>query len=326
MKDTYGRAENYVRISLTDRCNFSCQYCMPSNSVKMMAKREILTFEEIVRLAEISVGLLGVSKIRLTGGEPLVRKGLISLVDQLSSIEGIKHIFMTTNGFLLEEMAPALKNSRLSGLNISLDTLNGEKFREITKIDGLEKVLKGIDVAIEEGFSPIKINAVIRESDDAEIIDLVEFAASKGLVLRFIEQMPFNHQKNYRPAPQIIEILSHYYGKAEAVEALNSTVSTGRGPATYYSFGERALVVGFITPMSKHFCGSCNRLRITADGKLKSCLMSNRELNVKAKMREGASDRDIEALLLSAINLKPERHHVNRGLMTNKRGRSQIGG
>ena len=328
MKDDFGRNIDYLRISLTDRCNFRCKYCMPAEGIEMMSHSNILTLEEIVRLAEISVSL-GVSKIRLTGGEPLVRRGVVGLLSKLSKIDGIENISMTSNGFLLEEMAQDLKENGLNRLNISLDTIDRKKFKNITRIDGLDKVLKGIDVAISAGFDPIKINAVaVRGVNDDEIINLAEYSIEKKLVLRFIEQMPFNmdHSHSYMPASEIIEILSTRFGPASLAEDKRRLVSAGSGPAALYHFGENAFVVGFITPISNHFCGNCNRLRITADGKLKPCLLSNEEIDIKNKLREGASDEVIKEILASSIGLKPEKHSIDKGKLHNNRGMSKIGG
>ena len=328
MKDDYGRIIDYLRISLTDRCNFRCRYCMPAEGIEMMDHKEILSLEEIIRLAEISVDL-GVSKIRLTGGEPLVRKGLVGLITRLSLIPGMDNISLTTNGFLLEEMAKDLKVSGLNRLNISLDTVNRRKFRKITRIDGLDKVLRGIDTAIEAGFNPIKLNTVaVRGTNDDEIIDLAEFAGSKGLILRFIEQMPFNgnNRQSYMSASEIISVLSNHYGKAELVQDKKRIISAGSGPSSIYHFGEKKIIAGFITPISNHFCSSCNRLRITADGKLKPCLLSNDEIDLKIRLRDGSPDDEIKRILQSAIRSKPEKHTLETGSINHTRGMSKIGG
>jgi len=301
---------------------------MPAEGIKMMPHDDILTLEEIVRIAEISV-TLGVSKIRLTGGEPLVRKGIVGLISRLSQIDGIENISMTSNGFLLGEMAQDLKDNGLNRLNISLDTLDRKKFNDITRIDGLEKVLIGIEAAKSAGFDPIKINAVaVRGVNDDEIINLAEYSIENNLVLRFIEQMPFNMDQShsYMPASEIIEILSSRFGKARLAKDKKRLVSAGSGPASLYRFGDNAFIVGFITPISNHFCGNCNRLRITSDGKLKPCLLSNEEIDIKNKLREGASDEVIKTILASSIGMKPEKHTIDKDRLNNTRGMSKIGG
>ncbi len=328
MIDNYGRKIDYLRISLTDRCNFRCTYCMPEHGVKMIGHNEVLTFEEIIRLAEISVEL-GVSKIRLTGGEPLVRKGIETLISRLAAVNGINNISMTTNGFLLEEMAYDLKSSGLDRLNISLDTVNREKFRKITRIDGLGKVFKGIEAATNAGFSPIKLNAVaIRGINDDEILDLADYSARRGLILRFIEQMPFiaEERKTFIPASEIISVLSGKYGSAKPLKDEGRNISAGSGPVSLYSFGNTGLMVGFITPVSNHFCGNCNRLRITADGKLKLCLLSDNEIDLRLMLRNGSSNNQIKRILKASVDQKPEKHKLNSGYPGSERGMSKIGG
>lgn len=328
MKDDFGRIIDYLRISLTDRCNFRCRYCMPSEGVDMLNHNDILTFEELIRLTEISVGL-GVSKVRLTGGEPLVRKGITSFIRRLSSIEGIDNISMTTNGSLLEDLADELKNSGLNRLNISLDTVDREKFHRITRTDGLDKVLKGISAAKKAGFYPIKLNTVaVRGINDDEILDLAEYAAREGLILRFIEQMPFtaDDQTTFMPAAEVLKILNRRYGSARELVDENRLISAGSGPAALYRFNNEGLTVGFITPVSNHFCSSCNRLRITADGKLKPCLLSEEEIDLKSILRNGSSDSVIRKILMDTICGKPEKHNLDENGITGKRGMSKIGG
>ena len=328
MKDNYGRIIDYLRISLTDRCNFRCRYCMPPEGVEMMEHKEILTLEEIVRLAEISAGL-GVSKVRLTGGEPLVRKGVVDLIRRISSIHGIGNISMTTNGFFLEKMAEDLKRSGLTSLNVSLDTVSREKFKTITRRDGLEQVLQGISAAKEAGFNPIKINAVaLRGFNDEEIISLADYAVKEGLLLRFIEQMPFdlNHENSFMAAAEIIEMLCEKHGEVEALEYGKRILSAGRGPASLYRYKKSGLITGFITPMSNHFCGSCNRLRVTSDGKLKPCLLSADEIDLRVQLRNGSSDESIRERLIYSIGLKPESHGLHKYTFGSERGMSKIGG
>lgn len=328
MKDDFGRHIDYLRISLTDRCNFRCVYCMPEEGVDSLGHKDILTFEELERIARISASL-GVSKVRLTGGEPLVRKGVTSFIRTLSSIEGIESISMTTNGYYLEDMASSLKEAGLHRLNISLDTINRDKFQALTRRDGLEKVLKGIDRALDIGFKPVKINAVIvRGRNDNEIVPLARYASEKGLVLRFIEQMPFNEEdkSSFMAASEVLSILETELGKPEKLEDRKGVVSIGHGPAELYSFGKENMIVGFITPVSNHFCGSCNRLRITADGKLKPCLLSFNEIDLRTSMRKGCSDNDLKDMLLGAVGEKPEKHRLDNFGVESSRGMSKIGG
>jgi len=301
---------------------------MPAEGIEMMNHSDILSLEEILRLAEISVQT-GVGKVRLTGGEPLVRQGVLGFLKNLSAIDGIENISMTTNGFLLEEMAADLKKNGLNRLNISLDTLNREKFKKTCRVDGLEKVIKGIDSAIEAGFQPIKLNTVaVRGINDDEISDLAEFAVQKNLVLRFIEQMPFNvtDKKAYMSAAEVLAKLEKRFGKPKKIEDKRKLISAGSGPAELYHFEESGLITGFITPISNHFCGSCNRLRLTADGKLKPCLLSGHEIDIRQKLRDGSSNEMIREVLLSAICMKPEKHNINGESIRENRGMSKIGG
>lgn len=328
MEDDFGRHIDYLRISLTDRCNFRCVYCMPEDGVDSLAHRDILSFEELIRIASIASDL-GVRKVRLTGGEPLVRKGVPSFIRSLSRIEGIESISMTTNGFFLEDMAGELKASGLHRLNISLDTIDRERFHRLTRRDGLGKVLRGINTALEQGFEPVKINAVIvRGRNEKDIIPLARFAEKKGLVLRFIEQMPFNKEDrdSFIPAEEILCILSRELGNPGKLDDRTGIVSVGHGPAELYRFGESGPVVGFITPVSNHFCSSCNRLRITADGKLKPCLLSSEEIDLRSAIREGCCDSSLGDILQYAVEKKPEGHKLADRGVESIRGMSKIGG
>lgn len=328
MKDDFGRHIDYLRISLTDRCNFRCLYCMPEDGVEMMAHKDILTFEELLRISGIA-GELGVTKVRLTGGEPLVRKGVVSFIKDLRALPAIESISMTTNGYYLEELARELKRSGLDRLNISLDTVDREKFRELTRRDGFDQVIRGISAAQKAGFQTIKINSVaVRGRNDDEIIALARFAEERGLILRFIEQMPFNDvdRNSYMAASEIMDILRIQLGEPVKIEDRQGHVSVGHGPAELYRFGQSGPIVGFITPVSNHFCGSCNRLRITADGKLKPCLLSREEVDLRASLREGCSDGDLKQILADGICQKPEGHNLDSHGVESIRGMSKIGG
>lgn len=328
MKDGYGRHIDYLRISLTDRCNFRCLYCMPEEGVESLPHGDILTFEEILKIAGIAAGL-GIEKIRLTGGEPLVRRGVVSFISALSSVRGIESISMTTNGFFLGSMAGDLKNAGLKRLNISLDSLNRDRFRELTRRDGLEEVLRGIDAAIEAGFDPVKINAVIvRGRNEDEILSLARFAREKNLIIRFIEEMPFNGRagESFIPASEILKVLMDEFGSAEPLDDGSFFSPLGHGPAEMYRFGGDGPPVGFITPLSNHFCSSCNRIRITADGKLKPCLLSREEIDIRTCLRSECSDDRLKNILEEAILKKPEKHRLTENGVESERGMSKIGG
>ncbi|MBN2656969.1 MAG: GTP 3',8-cyclase MoaA [Spirochaetales bacterium] len=328
MKDDYGRHIDYMRVSLTDRCNFRCRYCMPEEGIDMLSHREILSFEEILRVISVAVKR-GITKIRLTGGEPLVRKGVPGLIRRIKSIEGISSVSMTTNGYLLGEMAHELKESGLDRVNISLDSIKREKFQHITRRDGLEMVISGIDKAIEAGLSPIKLNTVvIGGTNDDEILDLVRFAAGRKLTLRFIEQMPFSddNRDDFISAHEIKDIIAGKFGTASVPDIDESALFKGFGPSEHYRFGENGPVVGFITPISNHFCSRCNRLRLTADGKLKPCLLSHDEIDLRTALRSGCSDRDLEGILSYAVDRKPKGHLLNSDIFERSRGMSKIGG
>ncbi|MBB6482036.1 GTP 3',8-cyclase MoaA [Spirochaeta isovalerica] len=328
MKDVYGRSIDYLRISLTDRCNFRCRYCMPEEGVDMLSHRDILTFEEILAIVSVAVKR-GISKVRLTGGEPLVRKGVAGLIRDLKSIDGINSISMTTNGFLLGEMAEELKERGLDRVNISLDTVNREKFLNITRRDGLDKVISGIDAAVKAGLNPVKLNSVImRGTNDDEILNLVRFAQEKKVILRFIEQMPFGSysREDFVSAEEIKGIITGEYGSPVKPDGDESALFAGFGPSEHSRFGEDGPVIGFITPVSNHFCGRCNRLRLTADGKLKPCLLSNEEIDLKSALRSGLSERDLESILTYAVDRKPKGHFLDSDIFESTRGMSKIGG
>jgi len=322
MKDDHGRHIDYLRISLTDRCNFRCHYCMPEEGVPSLSHREILTYEEILRVVSLT-GEMGVSKIRLTGGEPLVRKGVPGLIKSLKSISTVESVSLTTNGSLLEDMAYVLRQSGLDRINVSLDTLNREKFRNITRRDELSRVLNGIDRALDAGLAPLKINTVLmRGVNDDEVIPLIRYADEKGLLLRFIEQMPFNRSSGeaYIPTDEILSVVSREFGTPVRYPTI------GFGPSVSYRFGADGPIVGVITPVSHHFCDRCNRMRLTADGKLKPCLLSEEEIDLRTHLRDGSSDRDLESIFRYAMMKKPENHNLSARGFESQRGMSKIGG
>lgn len=302
LADRFKRAVTYFRVSITDRCNLRCLYCVPRGAVEFGESAALLTFEEIVRVVTIAAAI-GVSKIRLTGGEPLVRRGVVELVERLARVAGIREVAMTTNGTLLGRLAGSLKRVGLTRLNISLDTMNPERFRQITGNGTLPSVLEGIDAAVAAGFSPLKLNVVIlRGVNDSELGSLVDFAVSRGAIVRFIELMPFTlgseWKRYYVPREEMLARL------ADRVDSVPLDAA-GSEPATYYRLKDGRGVVGLISPISCNFCARCNRLRLTADGFLRPCLYREGEVELKDALRGGASDEEIAALFRLAVAGKP---------------------
>lgn len=303
--DRFGREHTYLRISVTDRCNLRCVYCMPPEGVNVKPKADILTFEEIYRITGI-FARMGVTKVRLTGGEPMVRKDLDGLIRQLRSIPQIKTIAMTTNGVMLKGKCELLKNSGLDALNISLDTLRADRFKELTLRDGWQDVVDAIDEAIALRFASLKVNAVvIRDRNHDEILDFIERYKDAAVNVRFIEYMPFKDNQwdfekvfGFRTMQEIIE---------RKYQLIPLPASVG-DVAKDFSISGHAGTVSFITSMTDSFCGTCNRLRILADGSVKSCLFSNPETNLRDPLRIGASDDDLAALITAAVQQKPEAH------------------
>ncbi len=312
--DRFGRRHNNLRISVTDRCNIRCVYCMPATDVQFMPKSEILTFEEIVKLVRILVPL-GVDKLRLTGGEPLVRSQLPDLVAQLSAIPGISDIGLTTNGILLAQQAQDLYRAGLRRINISLDALDAVKFKEITRRDGYEKVLEGIEAAREAGFDPIKINAVsVRGFTEDQIVPFGHFAREAGVELRFIEYMPLDATNSWERekvlfAHEIREVMSREI--MPLVPIATGGQQESRSPATDYRFADGRGIVGFVASVSEPFCESCNRMRITADGKFRNCLFSQDETDLRRLLRGGAPPEAIISAVTASIADKWEGHEIN---------------
>ena len=326
MHDSYNRQIQYLRVSVTDRCNFRCAYCMPTQGVTMLSHDEILTYEEFLRIIKI-LSNLGVNKIRLTGGEPLVRKGIIQFISDITALHSITDLSMTTNGSLLAAMAGQLKAAGLTRVNISLDTVNPKRFRQITRGGELAQTLKGIEAALAVGLTPVKLNIVltnmITEQDLAYFVDLVH---REPVSVRFIEYMPIG-ESQIGPGPSIEEIKTMINGFGQGI--LKPTVDIcGNGPAKYYDLPQAKGSFGFITPISEHFCGVCNRIRLTADGKFKPCLLSNQEIDVKGALRNGASDDEIAKLFYHTIANKPQGHTLTNTDEPTRffRRMSQIGG
>jgi GTP 3',8-cyclase len=309
--DMHQRPVRDLRISVTDRCNFRCSYCMPLDKYEWIDKKEILTFEEITRLASLFVGL-GVEKIRLTGGEPLVRQNLDRLVGKLYAIPGLKDLCLTTNGALLGEKIQSLKLAGLQRVNVSLDSLDPDKFRQITKRGDLDKVLDGIFAAKSHGLYPIKLNAVIeRGVNDGDILALVEFSRQHGFAMRFIEYMDVGNANNWTseklvPKKEIIAKIHSRYPLKEVGRA------HGSAPSVDYEFVDGRGDIGVIASVTEPFCSSCTRARITADGKIVTCLFSETGHDVKTLLRSGASDEEILKLLGSIWQTRADRYSLDR--------------
>jgi cyclic pyranopterin phosphate synthase len=307
--DTFGRVHNNLRISVTDRCNLRCTYCMPEDVV-FMDRAELLTFEEIARFVR-AVAPLGIDKIRLTGGEPLMRRDLPRLVRMLAEIPGIRDIGLTTNGILLADQAQALYDAGLRRINISLDTLDPDRFRQLARRDGLDKVLEGIFAAKKAGFDPIKLNAVsIRGITEHEVIPLARFARQHGLEMRFIEYMPIGADHWERDkvyfAHEILEQLEREVAPLVPAEHYDP-----RAPAMEFRYTDGGGHVGIIASVSRPFCLSCNRVRLTADGKLRNCLFALDEADVKGLLRQGGTDAEIAEVVRRNVWAKWEGHEIN---------------
>ena len=320
MKDAHGRVIDYLRISLTDRCNFRCIYCMPEDGVCQLAHDDILRIEDIERLVRVAASI-GIKSIRLTGGEPLVRKGVVDLVSAITATPGIENVSMTTNGVLLPAMADDLKRAGLSRVNVSLDTLDEAQFREITRVGKLEDTLAGIEAALAAGFDPVKVNAVTVRSLGQDFLAFAKLSIDRPLHVRFIEYMPVGNASGVDGCG---------WGKADVIPSeelfelrpAGESRPIGWGPARYFEFPEAQGTVGFISPLSRHFCSECNRLRVTAEGRIRPCLFSDTEYDVRAALRAG-DDEGVRAVLYEALGAKPDEHHDKVGT---ERNMSQIGG
>jgi GTP 3',8-cyclase len=310
--DSHGRLHDNLRISVTDRCNIRCFYCMPETDVKFVRRAEILDFEEIERFARIAAGL-GIRKLRITGGEPLVRRDLPVLIERLAAIPGIEDLALTTNGVLLPDLAVPLYQAGLRRLNVHIDTLDRERFLQITRRDDLPKVLAGLEAAKRAGFR-IKLNAVaVKNLVEPDIVPLARYARDNGFEVRYIEFMPLDAQNLWDRskvllADQIIETLS-----SEISPLVPVPDPDPRAPALEYKYADGVGMVGFIASVSHPFCGNCNRLRITADGKLRYCLFAIEEDDVKTLLRNGASDDEIAALVRRNLAGKWLGHEINSG-------------
>ncbi len=308
--DGMGRTIVNLRISVTDRCNFRCTYCMPADNVEFMDRSNLLSFEEIQRVVQI-VSRMGINRLRLTGGEPLMRKNLPVLIKMLNEVDGIDDIAMTTNAYFLKDQAQSLKDAGLKRLNVSLDALDPEKFRDVNRRDCLQSVLDGLDTARKVGFKSIKINAVaVRNFSETEIMSLIEMGRSDGFEVRFIEFMPLDSDKVWERDKVLFghEIVNMIKDNYDLVPIDNSLEI---GPASEYNFADGKGKIGIITAVSNPFCDHCNRIRMTADGKLRTCLFSTEETNLKELIRSGATDQTIIETIKQAVLVKEPGHKIN---------------
>lgn len=327
MEDRFGHRISYLRVSITDRCNERCTYCMPQELQEWLPREEILTFEETLRLIRIAAEL-GVSKIRITGGEPLTRRGVLDLIRQLPKIPGLNDIGLSTNGTLLARpvepnltMAAALRGAGVRSVNISLDTLDRNAYSKITGRDLHAQVLEGIEAAIAAGLEQIKLNAVLmRGRNEDQLIPLVEFAAARNLILRFIEMMPVSTSevldgKNFVSTFEARRAIEASFGSLIPEPQFHTN-----GPATYFQIPGRQQRVGFIGAMTNlHFCESCNKLRLTCDGKLRPCLGSYLEFDIMKPLRAGASDAELKRFFLDVVDRKPEQHDFRNNYQPNRK-------
>ncbi len=307
--DRFGRRVDYIRLSVTDRCDFRCVYCM-AEDMEFLPRPQILSLEELARVAHAFVRL-GVTRIRLTGGEPLVRNNVLSLVRDIASAPGLRELNITSNGSQLSKYAAALRDAGVTRLNISIDSLQAERFKAITRVGNLERVLAGIQAAKNAGFNRIKLNAVILKGrNDDEILDLLEYSIANELDISYIEEMPLGHIDEHNRAltfcssDEVREIISERY-------ELLPSVASSAGPSDYYQLAHSPIRVGFISPHSHNFCHLCNRVRLTVEGRLLLCLGNEHSMDLRAILRNGASDEELEQAIIAAMDLKPERHYFN---------------
>jgi len=327
MQDRYGHRISYLRVSITDRCNERCTYCMPQELQEWLPREEILTFEETLRIIRIAAEL-GVSKVRVTGGEPLTRRDIVPFVAQIPRISGIKSLGLSTNGTLLarqitsgKTMGAALRNAGVQSINISLDTLNRDVYWQITGRDFYAQVLEGIDAATTAGFDQIKLNTVLmRGRNEDQLIPLIEFAAARNLILRFIEMMPVSTtdvlgDDNFMSILEAKRLIESVYGGLIPEAEFRTN-----GPATYYQVPGRKQRIGFIGAMTNlHFCENCNKLRLTCDGKLRPCLGSYLEFDIMRPLRAGASDEELKQFFLDVVDRKPEQHDFRNNYQPNRK-------
>lgn len=310
LQDRFGRRVDYLRLSVTDRCDFRCVYCM-AEDMTFLPRRDVLTLEQLYDVGAAFVEL-GVKKIRLTGGEPLVRNNVLSLVSRLGELEGLEQLNLTTNGAQLRKFAQPLKDAGLSGINISLDSLRPERFRELTRTGELHKVVDGIDAAREAGFQRIKINAVMMTGrNDDEIFDLVDFARDRNIDISFIEEMPLGHIDEHDRALSFCssDVIRE---RIHSRYPLTTSAETSGGPSRYYRMADSDSRIGFISPHSHNFCHLCNRVRLTVEGRLLLCLGNEHSVDLRAVLREYPDDRHrLQEAIVAAMDIKPERHYFD---------------
>lgn len=313
LTDRFNRVIRYLRVSVTDRCNFNCNYCRIQNEEIVPNNQNLLTFDETTRLCRIFASM-GVERFRLTGGEPLVRRNVVSLVEQLAKLPGVQELSLSSNALLLGRFAPALKKAGLHRVNISLDSLNPDTFKEITQGGELKTVIQGIEAALKVGLHPVKVNMVVmRGINDHEIAPMVTFAKERGVVLRFIETMPVGRagkgvSDRFVSAEEILGIIKTHFG----TQLIDVNQKRGSGPARYFRLFDTQTEVGVISARSQHFCDGCNRMRLTSKGELVYCLGGKDQMDLKTPMRNGATDDDIHSLILHAVSLKPEKHQFDQ--------------
>jgi cyclic pyranopterin phosphate synthase len=331
--DPFQRSINYLRVSVTDRCNLRCVYCMPEEGIPFVPHQEILTLEEIARIIRVAAGM-GLRRVRLTGGEPLVRKGIVNLVRWVSQTPGIEDISLTTNAVLLASYAHELAAAGLKRVNVSLDTLRPQRFHQITRRGDFADVMAGIAAARDAGLSPLKLNVVVmREINDDEIGEIARTTLEEDWQVRFIELMPFMDEQEtcikdtsltlgFVPTQEVKRQIEEALGPLEAAET-----TAGGGPAKYYRLPGARGLIGFISPLSEEqFCATCNRMRLTADGKIRPCLLTDQEVDLKDTLRRGGSDDDLRQRILEALHSKPDAHHLGDGNRPHRRKMAQIGG
>jgi cyclic pyranopterin phosphate synthase len=308
--DRFGRQVTYLRISITDRCDFRCVYCMSEDMV-FVPRSQILSLEEIARICRVFVAL-GVTKIRVTGGEPLIRRGVVELLQELGQIPGLAELVLTTNGSRLESLAQPLRAAGVRRINVSLDSLDADKFRQLTRVGELQTVLAGIEAALAAGFERLKLNAVIlKNRNQAEVPRLLDYAIARGIDLSFIEEMPLGQVEGHDRAEEYYSSDAIRRDLAQNYRLLPVADTTG-GPSRYWQVEGTQTRVGFISPHSDNFCGRCNRVRVTAEGRLLLCLGNEHSVDLKGILRaHPGDDRVLRAALIDAMQIKPERHHFD---------------
>lgn len=319
MKDNFNRKINYMRVSVTDRCNLRCFYCQPQKDFAFLPPEEILTYEELLRLVKIALGL-GITRFRITGGEPLLRKNLPQFIKSIIELDKAEDVSLTTNGLLLSNFIDEIWEAGLRRLNISIDTLDREKYAEITGGGDLNQVLKGLEQALERGFSPVKINVVLLKGLNDDLTPFLDLAKQLPVHVRFIELMEFSPAEDRFVSCTDARLRLTAYGLVEEAEP-----PKGAGPARYYKLKGMKGTIGFICPYTEHFCSSCNRLRVSASGQLRPCLFSDWSVDLKTPLRRGATDEEISALIYKALGEKPKSRFEAGGKVKGK-GLREVGG